>query len=96
MIDQKVIEQCVKGKRRAQKKLYHTFAKRMFWHCYRYIGQKEDTEEVVGEGFVKVFHKLSVETFRDSKSFEGWIRRIMINESLLFLRKQKFRFEEIG
>ncbi len=61
----------------------------MFVHCYRYINHKEDAEEILSEGFIKVFTNLSKVEYRDPKSFEGWIRRIMVNESLAFLRKRK-------
>lgn len=61
----------------------------MFVYCYRYVKQKEDAEEILSEGFIKVFQNLSKLEYRDAKSFEGWIRQIMVNECLMFLRKQK-------
>ncbi|MBS9463523.1 sigma-70 family RNA polymerase sigma factor [Flagellimonas sp. 389] len=61
----------------------------MFVHCYRYVKQKEDAEEIVSEGFIKVFLNLSNVEYRDAPSFEGWIKRIMINECLMFLRKKE-------
>lgn len=66
----------------------------MFMHCYRYVKQKEDAEEILSEGFIKVFANLSTVEYRDAKSFEGWVKRIMVNESLMFLRKQKVQFSD--
>ena len=54
--------------------------------CRRYLGQGPDTEDALMEGFMKVFSK--VETFNEVGSFEGWIRRIMVNECLMKIRKR--------
>ncbi len=89
MINKQTIIQCQKGNKKAQKALYKTFAQRMYMHCYSYIAHKQDTEDVLSEGFIKVFNNLSKMEYRDVKSFEGWMRRIMVNESLMFLRKRK-------
>ncbi len=81
--------QCRKGNKSAQKVLYKAYAQKMFVHCYRYVKHKEDAEEILSEGFIKIFSNLSKIEYRDGKSFEGWVKRIMINECLMFLRKQK-------
>ncbi|UII75846.1 RNA polymerase sigma factor [Flagellimonas sp. HMM57] len=88
MIGKRTVKRCLKGNRKAQKLLYDTYAEKMFVHCYRYVKQKEDAEEIVSEGFVKVFSNLSKIDYRDAQSFEGWVKRIMINECLMFLRKK--------
>lgn len=92
MIDGKQIEKCRRGNRRAQKALFKSYSSKMFVHCYRYLNNKEDAEEVLSDGFVKVFSKLDKFEFVDSISFEAWVRRIMINECLMFLRKKKISF----
>lgn len=94
MISEKIVSACNRGNRSAQKTLYKTFAQKMFMHCYRYVKHKEDAEEILSEGFIKVFANLSKIEYRDAKSFEGWLKRIMINESLMFLRKQKIKFSD--
>lgn len=66
----------------------------MFVHCYRYLKSKEDAEEIVSDGFIKVFQNLNSFVYKDLKSFEAWIRRIMINECLMFLRKKKIIFQD--
>ncbi len=91
MTEQELIEGCRSNNRLAQKKLYERFAAKMFGVCRRYVKTAENTEEVLMMAFCKVFKK--IDTFSGKGSFEGWIRRIMVNESLMFLRK-KYRFSE--
>jgi len=58
----------------------------MFGVCKRYARSREDAEDILLEGFFKVFK--NIHQFQGAGSFEGWIRRIMVNESLMFLRKK--------
>jgi RNA polymerase sigma-70 factor (ECF subfamily) len=69
--------------------VYERFAGRMFRLCLRYLKQEMEAEDAVVEGFVKVFRKLDTFEFRGEGSFEAWISRIMVNESLMMLRKRK-------
>lgn len=80
-----MIERCRKEDRRAQKLLYDRYTPKMFGVCRRYIKSREDAEDVLVSGFYKVFK--NIRQFKDRGSFEGWIRRIMVNESLMYLRK---------
>jgi RNA polymerase sigma factor (sigma-70 family) len=91
LTEQELIEGCKRNDRLAQKALYKKFSSKMFGVCRRYVKTTENTEEVLLMAFCKVFKKL--DTFSGDGSFEGWIRRIMVNESLMFLRK-KYRFNE--
>jgi len=91
LTEQELIERCKRNDRLAQKALYEKFSSKMFGVCRRYVKTTENTEEVLLMAFCKVFKKL--DTFSGDGSFEGWIRRIMVNESLMFLRK-KYRFSE--
>jgi len=86
---EQVIQQCRSGDTKAQRALVQRFAQQMFLHCYRYLKDRSDAEEVLSDGFVKVFQHLARFEYRDEPSFEGWIRRIMVNEALGFLRKRK-------
>ena len=89
----KIIEACIKGKARAQRELYKTFAPAMLAVCYRYARDKEEAEDFLQEGFIKVFQK--IEQYDGKGSFEGWIKRIMINSAIDQLRKQKTQSVEI-
>jgi len=94
LIDKNTIAKCIKGNKRAQKALFKTYAQKMFVHCYRYLKSREDAEEIVSDGFIKVFQHLNAFVYKDLKSLEAWIRRIMINECLMFLRKRRITFLE--
>ncbi len=87
MTEQELIQACKLGNRRAQRNMYERYAAKMFGVCRRYIKNEADVEEVLLTGFYKVFSKL--EQFQERGNFEAWIRRIMVNESLMFLRKNK-------
>jgi len=85
--EQALIEGCRKCKADAQRELYERFAPRMMGVCMRYIHDREEAEHVMIGGMVKVYEKLG--QFNEKGSFEGWIRRIMVNESLMYIRKHK-------
>jgi len=82
-----------RGESRAHKVAYERFSGRMLAVCMRYCANRDDAEEVMIDGFMRVFEKIS--QFREDGSFEGWIRRIMVTESLMFLRKNKQWRQEI-
>ena len=73
--------------RAAQKWLYERYSPLMFSVCRRYLHSREDAEEALVSGFFKVFSQ--VESYSGTGSFEGWIRRIMVNECLMMLRKNQ-------
>ncbi|MBC6989867.1 MULTISPECIES: RNA polymerase sigma factor [Hymenobacter] len=87
MTDADLIAACRQGSSRAQKLLYERFAGMMLGVCIRYLRHREDAEEVMLMGFVKVFRAL--DQYRHEGSFEGWIRRIMVNEALGQLRRKE-------
>lgn len=78
---------------RAQRKVYDQYAGRMMGVCMRYVNNRMTAEDILVEGFMKVFNK--IQQFKSEGSLEGWIRRIMVNESLGYLRQQK-RLPEVG
>ncbi|MBC7865516.1 MAG: sigma-70 family RNA polymerase sigma factor [Bacteroidia bacterium] len=85
--DENLIDGCIAGKREFQKILYDRFGSKMLYVCFRYCKNREEAEDVLQDGFVKVFNNIS--KFRKEGSLEGWIRRIMVNTALENLRKQK-------
>lgn len=76
-----------RGEGRAHKVVYERYAGKMLAVCTRYCANRADAEEVMLDGFMRVFEK--IDQFREDGSFEGWIRRIMVTESLMFLRRSK-------
>ena len=92
MEEQLLIQACKKQDRKAQQALYDRYAPAMFGVCRRYIKKKEDAEDTLVEAFFKVLQ--NIERYKGEGSFEGWIRRIVINECLMFLRRRDaFRFD---
>ncbi len=85
--EQQLIRECKQGKSAAQKEVYDKFAPMMLSVCFRYVRDRMEAEHVMVGGMVKVFK--NVHQFKEEGSFEGWIRRIMVNESLMYLRKNK-------
>lgn len=86
--EKQLIKKSASGNREAQQRLYDTYAPKMLGVCRRYVKDLQFAEDVMINGFVKVFNNLS--SFRFEGSFEGWIRRIMVRESISHLRKQQF------
>jgi RNA polymerase sigma-70 factor (ECF subfamily) len=84
--EKKLIEKAAKGDRKAQRILYDKHAGKMLSVCRQYVSPIETAEEIMLNGFFKVFTKL--ESFQHEGSFEGWVRRIMIRECLNSLRKK--------
>ncbi|MGQ8335939.1 RNA polymerase sigma factor [Sunxiuqinia sp. A32] len=82
----KLIKDCAAGKSKAQARIYELFAPKMFGVCLRYSRDQTEAEDNLQEGFLKIFEKIG--TFRHEGSFEGWVRRIMVNVSLEKFRKQ--------
>lgn len=83
-----------RGESRAHKVVYERFSGKMLAVCTRYCANRDDAEEVMIDGFMRVFEK--IEQFREDGSFEGWIRRVMVTESLMFLRKNKQWRQEVS
>ncbi len=81
-----IIDGCLKGDRKCQEQLYKMFSKRMFGLCMQYANDYDDASDILQDGFIKVFTKL--DQFTGKGSFEGWIRRIMINTALERYRSQ--------
>lgn len=80
-----LLKRCLEGERVAQEKLYHLYADKMMGVCMWYSRNREEAEEVLQDGFVRVFTYLP--KYRGQGSFEGWIRKIMVNASLARHRK---------
>ena len=82
-----LIRDCLKGKPAAQKMLYQEFAPAMLGACYRYTKSLQDAEDVLQEGFVRVFRFLS--QYKQEAELGAWIRRIMVNTALNYLKQSK-------
>ena len=90
---QTLIDGCKKGTPIAQQQLYDRYAPVLFAICRRYLARYEDAEDVLTGAFFKIFTQ--IHQFNDTGSFEGWMKRIAVNECLMSLRKQSLVFSEV-
>jgi len=81
-----LVKSCIEGDQRAQRKLFEMYAPKMMAVCLRYTKDVARAEDVMQEGFIKVFTKLA--KYSGNGSLEGWVRRIMVNTALDHLRKE--------
>lgn len=86
--DTDLIEGCMQGNRKMQQTLYQRFAAKMYGVCLRYAGSSDEAEDILQEGFIKVFKKIG--SYRGEGSFEGWVRRIFVNTAIEHFRKKNY------
>jgi RNA polymerase sigma factor (sigma-70 family) len=84
-----LIKDCINGKEIACRQLFETYYSRFFAICKRYTKDEDDAKDVVQDGYIKIFH--SLKDYNAEGSFEGWMKRIMINTSINHYRKHKTR-----
>ncbi len=87
MTEQSIIAGCLQNDPSTQRELYNRYSPRMLSVCYRFAQSREDAEDMLQEGFIKVFTQ--IHTFQNKGSFEGWIRRIVVHTCINFLKKYK-------
>jgi RNA polymerase sigma factor (sigma-70 family) len=87
-----LIEGCRRQEHTAQKAVYNQMSGKMFALCCRYVKDRMEAEDVLVTSFTKVFEHIN--QFTGQGSFEGWVRRIVVNESLSYLRKNKSMYLE--
>ncbi|MEY3678191.1 MAG: hypothetical protein RI924_332 [Bacteroidota bacterium] len=80
-----LLEGCRNGNRQAQEALYQALAPQMMGICLRYAADRADAEDILQTGFIRVFQKMNA--FRMEGSFEGWVKRIMVNTAIEMYRK---------
>lgn len=89
-----MVKKCIEGDRNAQSAFFNHYKSALFGLCRRYFDDNYTAESVFVEGFVKIFKNL--ENLENIKSLEAWMKKIMINEALMHIRKNKYlKFEEL-
>lgn len=94
MNEMKLIEACIREDKSAQRKLYDLLSPKMYYVCLRYARHEMEAQDILQDGFIKVFDNIS--KFKNDGSFEGWVRRIMVNTALNQCRKASYKKEQIG
>ncbi len=91
MTEEALLKGCLNNDTAAQRELYNKYSPKMLAVCYRFAHNREDAEDMLQEGFIKVF--LQMHTFENRGAFEGWIRRIVVHTCINILKKNK-KFNE--
>ncbi|MCH5329211.1 MAG: sigma-70 family RNA polymerase sigma factor [Coprobacter sp.] len=89
-----LIKGCKENNPHAQKRLYDAYARKMMAVCLRYANDRESAQDLLQDGFIKVF--TAIGSYSGSGSFEGWMRRIFVNTALESLRKNDILRETVG
>ena len=92
--DQELYLGCLEKNSSFQQLVYDQYSPKMYMLCLRYIKVTAAAEDVLIIGFMKVFER--IQQYKGTGSFGGWIRRIMVNECLMYLEKEKNLYNEIG
>ena len=93
ILEDNILKGCLREDRNSQKELYNRYSGKMMAVCYRYANSRMEAEDILQDGFIKVFS--NVGKFRHEGSLEGWVRRIMINTAINKIRTTKMVFESI-
>src|SRR5215468_11552466 len=91
MTEDLIIAGCLNGNPIAQRELYNRYSPKMLSVCYRYAKSREDAEDMLQEGFIKVFTQ--IKQFQNRGALEGWIRKIVVHTCINNLKKNK-KFSE--
>jgi RNA polymerase sigma-70 factor, ECF subfamily len=89
---ERIVQGCIRGNKDSQKQLYEAVYGKMLGLCLRYASNHEEAKDLLHDGFIKVFEKM--DHFKHTGSFEGWIRRIIVNNAIDYFRKNKKMFFE--
>ncbi|MFM7851489.1 MAG: RNA polymerase sigma factor, partial [Flammeovirgaceae bacterium] len=90
--EQELIDGCKRQNTQSQRDLYHLYSGKMYSLCCRYLKDKMEAEDVLVISFTKIFER--IHQYKGDGSFEGWVRRIIVNESLGYLRKKNYTYLE--
>lgn len=94
LTERELVEGCQREDRRCQELLYGRYSRRMYAVCLRYARHQLEAQDLMQEGFIRVFDKLG--SFRMEGSLEGWVRRIMVHTCINHYRKKAFQNERFG
>jgi RNA polymerase sigma factor (sigma-70 family) len=94
LTEYEIINGCLKEDSKCQRMLFEQYAGKMMSVCLRYATDTMEAEDMLQDGFVRVFNY--IHQFKFEGSFEGWVRRIIVNTALKYVQKKKINFSEIN
>lgn len=89
MTEEELTDLCKVGNRAAQQQLYCTYAGRLFKICMRYVGDRQEAEDLLHDGFLHIYNSIVKFTWRGEGSLRAWLEKVMVNEVLSYIRKKK-------
>ena len=92
----RLIKDLKKNNSRAQHKLFKLYGDFLYRICYRYMGNPDDAHEVLSQGFINIFNKISDTDIVDELKLKAWMKKVVINQSLMELRKKKLFYAELN
>lgn len=92
--ERQLVEACMEGNRQAQFQLYKRYSKAMFNICLRMLNSREDAEDLLQNSFVNVYSKMHY--YRFESTIGAWIKRIVVNNCINFLKKKRLKLVELG
>lgn len=92
-IHHELIETAKKGDQQSMYRLYKLYVQAMYNTCIRMVANQYDAEDIIQESFISAFNNLK--NFRGESSFGAWLKRIVVNKSISFLRKRKYDFTDV-
>lgn len=92
--EKEMLKACLSGDRQAQKTLFQMYAGKMMVVCLRYARHYQEAEDILQDAFIKVFTHLG--DYENAGSFEGWVRRIIVNTAIKHTQKKSFSHEDFG
>ncbi|MBL7929829.1 MAG: RNA polymerase sigma factor [Bacteroidia bacterium] len=93
MTDEQLVKQCLENNRNAQQELFEKYSRKMMSLCIRYAGNEDDAKDILQEGFIKVF--IHLKDYSGNGNLSGWIKSIMVNTALNFLKKSVYLTEMV-
>jgi RNA polymerase sigma-70 factor (ECF subfamily) len=93
MTDEQLVKLCLENNRMAQQELFEKYSRKMMSLCIRYAGNEDDAKDILQEGFIKVFTRL--QDYSGSGSLSGWVKAIMVNSALNFIKKSVYLTEMV-
>lgn len=93
-LQDELVKKCISGNSKAQAALYNQYSKAMYNICLRMVNNRMDAEDVLQNAFVEVFRGLK--SYKGTSTLGAWIKRIVINNNIDFLKKRRIYFEEIN
>ncbi|MDP4265985.1 MAG: sigma-70 family RNA polymerase sigma factor [Bacteroidota bacterium] len=90
--EEQIIKDCIQNKAEAQFKLYKHYASKMYGICLRFAKISNEGDDILQEAFIKVFENLK--NFRNEGSFEGWIKRIVVNTAINYVKKNAIYYQD--